>query len=159
MSLRHANCAILIVFFIQPGFIPAFWAPDIFPFCFNGYFLKPAMLFAYKLINWHAELPGENITPPHVYFRPDSGISLEAISRPNIFVGASFQILDSQQVACGLKLGPRAPVPAKPRFSCGEDGILNKNPILRGLVGFAGDATHCEGKCVRGDWSRCYMGK
>jgi hypothetical protein len=35
---------------------------------------------------------------------------------PDIFVGASFQILDNQQVACGLKLGPAA--------------ILNQNPIL-----------------------------
>jgi len=140
MSLRHAKCAILIAFFIQPGFIPAFWAPDIFPFCFNGYFLKPAMLFAYKLINWHAELPGENITPPHVYFRTECGISLEAIStmsfgstrqrRTSLFVGASFQILDNQQVACGLKLGPAAPVSAKPRFSRGEEGILNQNPIF-----------------------------
>jgi len=35
---------------------------------------------------------------------------------PNIFVGASFQILDIQQYACGLKLGPAA--------------ILNQNPIF-----------------------------
>jgi hypothetical protein len=34
----------------------------------------------------------------------------------NIFVGASFQILDNQQVACGLKLGPAV--------------ILNQNPIF-----------------------------
>jgi len=34
----------------------------------------------------------------------------------NIFVGVSFQILDNQQVACGLKLSPAA--------------ILNQNPIL-----------------------------
>jgi len=34
----------------------------------------------------------------------------------NIFVGASFQILDNQQVACGLKSGPAA--------------ILNQNPIF-----------------------------
>jgi hypothetical protein len=45
----------------------------------------------------------------------------------NIFVGASFQILDIQQYACGLKLGPAARVPAKP---LGEDGILNQNPIF-----------------------------
>jgi len=31
-------------------------------------------------------------------------------------IGASFQILDNQQVACGLKLGPAA--------------ILNQNPIF-----------------------------
>jgi len=34
----------------------------------------------------------------------------------HIFVGASFQILDIQQYACGLKLGPAA--------------ILNQNPIF-----------------------------
>jgi len=34
----------------------------------------------------------------------------------NIFVGASFQILDNHQVACGLKLGSAA--------------ILNQNPIF-----------------------------
>jgi len=34
----------------------------------------------------------------------------------NIFVGASFQILNNQQVACGFKLGPAA--------------ILNQNPIF-----------------------------
>jgi hypothetical protein len=62
---------------------------------------------------------------------------------PNIFVGASLprvagfpiwsyrscgsQILDIQQYASGLKLGPAARVPAKP---LGEDGILNQNPIF-----------------------------
>jgi len=35
---------------------------------------------------------------------------------PNIFVGASLQILDIQQYASGLKLGPAA--------------ILNQNPIF-----------------------------
>jgi hypothetical protein len=35
---------------------------------------------------------------------------------PNIFVGASFQILNIQQYASGLKLGPAA--------------ILNQNPIF-----------------------------
>jgi hypothetical protein len=42
-------------------------------------------------------------------------------------IGASIQILDNPQVACGLKLGPAARVPAKP---LGEDGILNQNPII-----------------------------
>jgi len=46
---------------------------------------------------------------------------------PHIFVGASFQILDNLQVACGFKLGAAARVPAKP---LGEDGIWNQNPIL-----------------------------
>jgi len=35
---------------------------------------------------------------------------------PNIFVGASFQILDNQQVACGFKLDSAE--------------ILNQNPIF-----------------------------
>jgi len=63
--------------------------------------------------------------------------------RINLFVGASFQILDIQQYASGLrptkfigsdgksrsagKFGPAARVPAKP---LGEDGILNQNPIF-----------------------------
>ena len=47
--------------------------------------------------------------------------------RINLFVGASLQILDIQQYASGLKLGPAARVPAKP---LGEDGILNQNPIF-----------------------------
>jgi hypothetical protein len=42
-------------------------------------------------------------------------------------IGASFQILDIQQYASGLKLGTAARVPAKP---LGEDGILNQNPIF-----------------------------
>jgi hypothetical protein len=41
---------------------------------------------------------------------------LKNVFWPNIFVGASFQILDNQQAACGLKLGPAA--------------ILNQNPIF-----------------------------
>jgi hypothetical protein len=44
---------------------------------------------------------------------------------------ASLQILDNPQVACGLKLGSAAPVPAKPCFLRGEDGILNQNPIFK----------------------------
>ena len=41
---------------------------------------------------------------------------LKNVFWPHIFVGASFQILDNQQVACGFKLGPAA--------------ILNQNPIF-----------------------------
>jgi hypothetical protein len=41
---------------------------------------------------------------------------LKNVFWPNIFVGALFQILDIQQYACGLKLGPAA--------------ILNQNPIF-----------------------------
>jgi len=55
---------------------------------------------------------------------------LKNVFWPHIFVGAEFQILDNPQVACGLKLGPAAPVSAKPRFLSGEDGIWNQNPIL-----------------------------
>ena len=70
-------------------------------------------------------------------------IHLKNVFWPNIFVGASFQILDIQQYACGLrptdsirsdgesrnagKLRPAARVPAKP---LGEEGILNQNPIF-----------------------------
>jgi hypothetical protein len=60
-------------------------------------------------------------------------MNLEVISKmsfgPPAFggIGASFHILDNQQVACGLKLGPAARVPAKPS---GEDGIWNQNPIF-----------------------------
>jgi len=61
-------------------------------------------------------------------------------------IAVSFQTLDDQPVACGLrptgkiwsdgksrvagKLGPAAPVPAKPRFLRGEYGIWNPNPIF-----------------------------
>jgi len=41
---------------------------------------------------------------------------LKEVFWPNIFVGSAFQILDIQQYACGLKLGPA--------------GILNQNPIF-----------------------------
>jgi len=55
---------------------------------------------------------------------------LKNVFWPQIFVGASFQILDNPQVACGLKLGPAARVSAEPRFWLGEDGIRNQNPIF-----------------------------
>ena len=41
---------------------------------------------------------------------------LKNVFWPNLFVGASFQILDIQQYASGLKLGPAV--------------ILNQNPIF-----------------------------
>jgi len=41
---------------------------------------------------------------------------LKNVFWPHIFVGASFQILDNLQVACGFKLGPAA--------------ILNQNSIF-----------------------------
>ena len=49
---------------------------------------------------------------PYTLFRTH----LKNVFWPNIFVGASFQILDIQQYASGLKLGPAA--------------ILNQNPIF-----------------------------
>jgi len=55
---------------------------------------------------------------------------LKNVFWPNIFVGASFQILDNQQVACGLKLGSAA--------------ILNQNPIFEmgsSIVNYFGDGT------------------
>ena len=58
---------------------------------------------------------------------------LKNVFWPNIFVDAAFKILDIQQYASGLKLGPAVRVPAKP---LGEDGILNQNPIFeRASVG------------------------
>jgi hypothetical protein len=45
-----------------------------------------------------------------------TGSHLKNVFWPNIFVGASFQILDIQKYACGFKLGPAA--------------ILNQNPIF-----------------------------
>ena len=50
------------------------------------------------------------------YWLKDIRTHLKNVFWPNIFVGASFQILDNQQVACGSKLGPAA--------------ILNQNPIF-----------------------------
>jgi hypothetical protein len=55
---------------------------------------------------------------------------LKNVFWPTVFfggMGASFQILDNHQVACGLKLGPVALVTAKP---LGEDETLDQNPIL-----------------------------
>jgi hypothetical protein len=46
----------------------------------------------------------------------DNRSYLKNVFWPNIFVGAAFQILDIQQYASGLKLGPAA--------------ILNQNPIF-----------------------------
>ena len=41
---------------------------------------------------------------------------LKNVFWPHIFVGASFQILDNQLVACGLKLGPAAIWNQNPNF-------------------------------------------
>ena len=66
--------------------------------------------------------------------------------RTSIFVGAWLQILDPPQadlrftthkrdltrrevLLCG-QTRPAAPVSTKPRFTRGEDGILNQNPIF-----------------------------
>jgi len=50
-----------MAFLVYLGFSAAFRAADIIPFRFYCYFFKSAMLFAYKLINRHCILPGENI--------------------------------------------------------------------------------------------------
>jgi len=60
---------------------------------------------------------GPQYWQPFCYSRPVTTRNhLKNVFWHNIFVGASFQILDNQQVACGLKLGPAA--------------ILNQNPIF-----------------------------
>jgi len=46
---------------------------------------------------------------------------LKNVFWPNIFVGVSFQILDNQQVACGLKLGSAAILNQNPIFETGSD--------------------------------------
>jgi hypothetical protein len=69
-------------------------------------------MFAQKVQYWISStgrIPGK--LPP-VFVRTH----LKNVFWPNIFVGASFQILDIQQYASGLKLGPAA--------------ILNQNPIF-----------------------------
>jgi len=67
------------------------------------------------------------VISPHCLHQTLSRTHLKNVFWPNIFVGASLQILNIQQYASGLKLGPAARVPAKP---LGEDGILNQNPII-----------------------------
>jgi hypothetical protein len=61
LDVFQETFALKIAFFIHLRFIATFWAPDIVPFRFNCYFLKPAMLFADKLINRHAILLNKNI--------------------------------------------------------------------------------------------------
>jgi hypothetical protein len=72
---------------------------------------------------------------------------LKNVFWPNIFVGASFQILDIQQYACGLKLGPAAILNQNPIFeigsshsphniSSGQGRVADGNSIL-GLSAFA----------------------
>ena len=57
---------------------------------------------------------------------------LKNVFWPNLFVGASFQILDIQQYACGLrptKIIGSAGSPAQ-RGKLGPAAILNQNPIF-----------------------------
>jgi hypothetical protein len=70
-------------------------------------------------------IENKKISSPSLAFTPSSSCHLlpdivrthlKIVFWPNIFVGASFQILDIQQYACGFKLGPAA--------------ILNQNPIF-----------------------------
>ena len=89
----------------------AFWAADSLPFRFNGYFLKPAMLFAYKLVNRHDEIPGANILKRFPETHPLDVYSarwldflrsqLKNVFRPSrLFggMGAGFQILETPLV-------------------------------------------------------------
>jgi hypothetical protein len=55
---------------------------------------------------------------------------LKNVFWPNIFVGAGFQILDIQQYARGLKLGPAAILNQNPIF----ERASNNNPIPKGGV-------------------------
>jgi hypothetical protein len=49
---------------------------------------------------------------------------LKNVFWPNIFVGASLQILNIQQYASGLKLGPAAILNQNPIFEMGSNEIL-----------------------------------
>ena len=49
---------------------------------------------------------------------------LKNVFWPNIFVGASLQILDIQQYASGLKLGPAAILNQNPIFEMGSNNSL-----------------------------------
>jgi hypothetical protein len=53
---------------------------------------------------------------------------LKNVLWPNIFVGASFQILDIQQYASGLKLGPAAILNQNPIFEMAS-GVLSQIPF------------------------------
>jgi len=57
---------------------------------------------------------------------------LKNVFWPNIFVGASFQILDIQQYASGLKLGPVAILNQNPIFEMGSKKI-SQNRTMKGL--------------------------
>ena len=66
--------------------------------------------------------------------RADSAIDpfrthLKNVFWPNIFVGTSFQILNIQQYACGLKLGPAAILNQNPIFEMGSIYLLQKVAI------------------------------
>jgi hypothetical protein len=60
------------------------------------------------------------------YWLKDIRTHLKNVFWPNIFVGASFQILDNQQVACGLKLGPAAILNQNPIFEMGSRNIIKE---------------------------------
>jgi hypothetical protein len=50
-------------------------------------------------------------------------IQLKNVFWPNIFVGASLQILDIQQYACGFKLSHAAIMNQNPIFEMGSDKL------------------------------------
>ena len=54
---------------------------------------------------------------------PITRTHLKNVFWPNIFVGAVFQILNIQQYASGLKLGPAAILNQNPIFEMGSNNI------------------------------------
>ena len=62
---------------------------------------------------------------------------LKNVFWPNIFVGASLQILDIQQYASGLKLGPAAILNQNPIFETGSNEIIVLQKEKRNI-----DTTH-----------------
>jgi hypothetical protein len=63
-SFQRYAFAVDMALSCQPGFSAASGAADIFPFRFDGYFLKAPMRFAYKLINWHSLCSLEEVLEP-----------------------------------------------------------------------------------------------
>jgi len=59
------------------------------------------------------------------YLMVSSRTHLKNVFWSNIFVGASLQILDIQQYASGLKLGPAAILNQNPIFEMGSKQIMS----------------------------------
>ena len=64
---------------------------------------------------------------------------LKNVFWPHIFVGASFQILDNPQVACGLRPTDRIRSDGESSYAgkLGPAAILNQNPIFEMASGLA----------------------